>query len=56
MHKLDYIAFESIGRSTFGSSLIQALVKFIVGTGFRPELELINPNQDDNILEGKQNA
>jgi len=48
MHELDYIAFESIGRSTFGSPLVQALVKFIVGTGFKPELELINPNKDDD--------
>lgn len=48
MHELDYIAFESIGRSTFGSPLVQALVKFIVGTGFKPELELINPNRDDD--------
>ena len=48
MHELDYIAFESIGRSTFGSPLVQAIVKFIVGTGFKPEVELINPNKDDD--------
>ena len=48
MHELDYIAFEAIGRSTFGSPLVQAIVKFIVGTGFKPELELINPNKDDD--------
>lgn len=48
MHELDYITFEAIGRSTFGSPLVQALVKFIVGTGFKPELELINPNQDSD--------
>ncbi len=43
---LDYITFEAHARSTIGGSLLGALVKFIVGKGFGPELELINPGED----------
>lgn len=50
---LDYMTFEAHARSTIGGSLLQALVKFIVGRGFKPELELINPGEDsrDNQKE-----
>ncbi len=43
---LDYITYEAHARSTIGGSLLGSLVKFIVGKGFGPELELINPGED----------
>ncbi len=43
---LDYITFEAHSRSTIGGPLLRAMVKFIVGRGFKPELELINPAED----------
>lgn len=46
MQELDYITFEALARSTIGGSIFQGIVRFIVGTGFRPELELINPSDD----------
>lgn len=46
MQELDYITFEALSRSTIGGSIFQSIVKFLVGTGFRPELELINPGDD----------
>ncbi len=47
MQSLDYIMIEALARSTIGGSVFQSLTKFIVGTGFRPELELINPGDDN---------
>lgn len=47
MQSLDYIILEALSRSTIGGSLFQSLVKYLVGTGFRPELELINPGDDN---------
>jgi len=46
MQELDYITFEALARSTIGGPIFQGIVRFIVGTGFRPELELINPSDD----------
>lgn len=46
LQDLDYIAYEAMARSTFGGPLIQAIVKFVIGTGFEPQLELINPEED----------
>lgn len=46
LQSLDYRAIQAMLRSTIGSSLFLALVKFIVGKGFKPELELINPEED----------
>ena len=43
---LDYITFEAHSRSTIGGPLLRTLVKFIVGKGFKPDLELINPDED----------
>jgi len=43
---LDYITFEAHSRSTIGGALLTAMVKFMVGRGFKPELELINPGED----------
>lgn len=46
MQDLDYITIEALTRFTFIGPLMDALTKFIVGTGFKPELELINPSGD----------
>ncbi|MBL4818009.1 MAG: hypothetical protein JKY15_02080 [Deltaproteobacteria bacterium] len=46
MQDLDYIVLEAMARQTFIGPLMEALTKFIVGTGFKPELELINPSGD----------
>ena len=46
MQDLDYITIEALTRFTFVGPLMDALVKFAVGTGFKPELELINPSND----------
>jgi len=46
LQSLDYRAIQAMLRSTIGNSLFLALVKFIVGKGFKPELELINPDED----------
>jgi len=53
MQELDYITFEALSRSTIGGSIFQSIVKFLVGTGFRPELELINPG-DDSVQNQKE--
>ena len=53
MQELDYITFEALSRSTIGGSIFQSIVKFLVGTGFRPELELINPG-DDSVENQKE--
>jgi len=36
MQSLDLITFEALSRSTFGGPLMQAVIKFVLGTGFRP--------------------
>lgn len=46
MQSLDYQTFEAHTRSTIGGPLMRSFVKFLVGKGFRPELELINPGED----------
>lgn len=46
LQSLDYITIEAHTRSTIGGPLMRAMIKFIVGNGFRPELELINPGED----------
>ena len=46
MQDLDYIVYEAILKNTIVGAINNALTKFIVGTGFRPELELINPSDD----------
>ena len=51
MQDLDYLVIEAIARMTFVGPLFDALLKFIVGTGFRPELELTNPDKDENKNE-----
>lgn len=58
MQDLDYIVIEALCRFTFMGPLMSALTKFIVGTGFKPELELINKHKDDDKnlkeIEGNQ--
>ena len=58
MQDLDYIVIEAILKNTFVGALMNAFTKFIVGTGFKPELELINPdkeNDENNINEINNN-
>ncbi len=47
MQDLDYIVIQALMRSTFIGPLLENITKFEVGTGFRPELELINPDEDE---------
>lgn len=47
MQDLDYLVIQAIARSTFIGPLMEALTKFEVGTDFKPELELINPDKDE---------
>lgn len=58
MQDLDYLVIQAIARSTFVGPLIESIVKFLVGTGFRPELELINPGQkeeeNEKLIEDNQ--
>ena len=51
MQDLDYLVIQAIARSTFVGPLMEAITKFQVGTGFKPELELINPDKDEDINE-----
>lgn len=46
MQSLDYQTFEAHTRSTIGGPLIRSFVKFLMGKGFKPELELIDPGAD----------
>ena len=46
MHELDYRVYEAIVTKTLVGSLIDTLVRYIMGTGFQPELELLNPDED----------
>ena len=43
---LDYRLYETLTKHTFIGALIDSYVKFLMGTGFKPELELINPDED----------
>ena len=57
LQDLDLMVIEALTRFTFIGPLMDALLKFIIGTGFKPELELINPsdNDDENEREIKEN-
>lgn len=57
MQDLDYITLEALARFTICGPIMDALTKFIVGTGFKPELELVNPsgNKDKDEKEIKAN-
>ena len=43
MQDMDYMIYEGLAKNTFVGPLINAYTRFIIGTGFRPELELIHP-------------
>lgn len=47
MQDLDYRLYESMLKATFIGPLFRAMIKYLVGQGFRPELELIHPDEDD---------
>ena len=46
MQHLDYRIYESLLKHTFIGALADSLVRFLIGTGFKPELVHINPNKD----------
>ena len=46
MQHLDYRIYQTLLRHTFVGALMDSLVKYIIGSGFKPELELINPDED----------
>ena len=50
MQDLDYRVYESLMRHTFIGALAEALVRFIMGKGMEPELELINPDKEDEEI------
>lgn len=58
MQDLDYMVIEQLTRNTILGSLTNTLSKFIVGQGFKPELELIKPSgndeQDREEIEAQQ--
>lgn len=43
----DYIVYESLVKNSLLGPVMKTLVKFIMGTGFRPELELKIPTNDE---------
>ena len=47
MQDLDYRVFETIYRNSFIGTLIESLTRYIIGRGFEPVLELINPDKED---------
>lgn len=46
MQGYDYLVYESLLKNTIMGPLAWSLVKFIIGTGFAPALELRNPSGD----------
>ena len=46
MQSYDYLVYESLFKNTIIGPVMTQLVKFIVGTGFEPQLELRNPTND----------
>ena len=51
---LDYMLIEAALKRTFGGALMDSFTKFIMGTGFRPEIELINPKKGDDKSNEKE--
>ena len=43
---LDYRIIESILKSTFIGALVDTFIRYLVGNGFKPELEVIHPSDD----------
>ena len=56
MQDMDYMLIEGVGKLTFTGPLMNTLTRFIIGTGFRPELELINPDPNDDDKNAEEIA
>ena len=48
MQDLDYIVIEAVLKNSFIGAMMNAYTRYICGTGFRPEIELINPDSEDD--------
>jgi len=46
LQSYDYIVYESMIKNSVLGPVMRTLIKFIMGTGFRPELELLVPTKD----------
>jgi len=46
LQSYDYIVYESLIKNSLLGPVFRTLIKFIMGTGFRPELELKVPTND----------
>ena len=53
MQHLDYRIFENIQSSTIIGAMADALLKYVVGTGFKPVLKVIHPNEEDKEADQK---
>ncbi len=47
LQSYDYIVYESLVKNSLLGPVMRTLIKFIMGTGFRPELELKIPTNDE---------
>jgi len=47
LQSYDYIVYESLVKNSLLGPVMRTLIKFIMGTGFRPELELKVPTDDE---------
>lgn len=47
LQSYDYMVYESLIKNTLLGPVMSTLMKFIMGTGFHPELELRNPSGDE---------
>ena len=60
MQHIDYRIYETLLKHTFIGALADAFIRYLIGTGFKPELELINPsegNEEENqkLIKANQN-
>ncbi len=46
MQDLDYMKIKGVTKNSFAGPLMDSFTKFVVGTGFYPELELVEPTND----------
>ena len=57
---LDYIVLEALTKNTILGPIVNTFTQFIIGTGFKPELDLINPTddskKDQEMLKKYQNV
>jgi len=47
LQSYDYIVYESLVKNSLLGPVMRTLIKFVMGTGFRPELELKIPTNDE---------